>query len=122
MLLQADDARVEKHDPLTCFPHFSGSWLHVFTSSPPPLISSFYRSLFDVINTHFLCSFVLFLSPSLLTAAISRTLPLYKPYDLDLFNISSHCCFFRDQALGFCEAPGDNLDCNRCYINKDELY
>lgn len=24
-------------------------------------------------------------------------------------------------ALGFCKAPRDNFDCNKCYINKDEL-
>lgn len=63
MLLQASDARLEKHDPQTCFSHFIGSWLHVFTSSPPPLLlSPFYRSVFDVINTHFLRSLGLFLS------------------------------------------------------------
>lgn len=63
MLLQAGDARLEKHDPLTCFSHFIGSCLHVFTSSPPPLLPSpCYRSVFDVINTHFLWSLRLFLS------------------------------------------------------------
>lgn len=63
MLLQAGDARLEKHDPLTCFSRFIASWLHVFTSSPPPLLlSPFCRSVFDVINTHFLWSLGLFLS------------------------------------------------------------
>lgn len=30
-------------------------------------------------------------------------------------------CLFKDWVLGFCKAPTDNLDCNRCYVNKSRF-